>query len=154
MKIKDKEIEIRCLKKNELVKFRELISLFHDVFEMENPEAVGDVYLTQLLEKPDFIAFAIMHNGEILGGATAYLLPLYYSRSSELFIYDVAIHAGYQRSGLGAKLISAIKDYCRQNGIGEMFVPAHEEDAHALKFYKATGGKAEKVVHFNYKVRE
>lgn len=90
----------------------------------------------------------------VAGGATAYVLAPYHARMPELFIYDVAIATQHQRKGLGAKLIAALKDYCRENNIGEMFVPAHEEDTHALDFYRSTGGKAEKVVLFTYDNKE
>jgi len=154
MKINDEEINIIRLSPNELKKFIELIALFHEVFETNETEIVDKDFLQQLLENQYFIAFAVFQNNEIIGGATAYILPMYYSKSSELFIYDVAIHPGYQRMGLGAKLISTLRDFCGRKGLGEMFVPVHEEDTHALNFYKATGGKAEKVSHFNYSIKE
>jgi aminoglycoside 3-N-acetyltransferase I len=154
MKIETGKIEIKRLAPDELKNFKALISVFHEVFEMEDSEGPDENYLQHLLDNTDFIAFVIGHNGRIIGGATAYALPGYYSQSTELFIYDVAILPDYQRSGLGAKLIAALKDFCKQNGLGEMFVPAHEEDTHALKFYKATGGKAEKVIHFNYSIKQ
>jgi aminoglycoside 3-N-acetyltransferase I len=154
MKINDEEITIKRLGPDDVKNFIGLIGLFHEVFETYETGTVDEPYLTRLLENPDFIAFAIFRNGNIAGGATAYMLPMYSSKSSELFIYDVAIHSDYQRSGLGKKLISTLKNFCQQNSIGEMFVPAHEDDIHALNFYKATGGKAERVVHFNYSTKE
>jgi hypothetical protein len=31
---------------------------------------------------------------------------------------------------------------------------AHEEDEHAIEFYRSTGGKSEKVVNFLYQTEE
>lgn len=87
---------------------------------------------------------------EIVGGLTAYELPEYYSGESEIFIYDIAIRREFQRKGFGRKLLIILEDYCRQSGIKVMFVAANEEDENALDFYHSTGGKADKVIHFNY----
>jgi len=150
--MENKEIDIRRLLPGDLKNFIGLIGLFQEVFETKETVTVDEPYLTHLLQNPGFIAFAIFHNDEIIGGATAYTLPMYASKSTELFIYDVAIHQAYQRRGFGAMLISALKKFCAQNSIGEMFVPAHEEDVHALDFYRSTGGVEEQVVHFNYTI--
>lgn len=49
-------------------------------------------------------------------------------------------------------MLSTLKEYCRQNGIREIFVDASEHDKHAVDFYHSSGGKAEKVVQFIYTV--
>ena len=51
-------------------------------------------------------------------------------------------------------LIQNLKEYCARNGIEEFFVMAHEDDAHAVEFYHATGGKSEKVINFLYTANE
>jgi hypothetical protein len=56
-------------------------------------------------------------------------------------------------TGLSAKFLSSLIACCRQEGLGEMFVAAHEEDAGALDFYRAAGGREEKVRHFSYSGR-
>ena len=85
-----------------------------------------------------------------MGGLTAYELPLYYSEYSEIFIYDVAIKPDFQRKRFGTMLLSALKQYCRDNGIKEFFVEASEEDKYAVHFYQSAGGTAEKVIQFNF----
>ena len=77
---------------------------------------------------------------------------MYYSENSEIFIYDLAVKPEYQRMGVGKSLIHKLKEYCVENGIVEFFVLAHEEDEHAIEFYRSTGGKREDVVNFLYKV--
>jgi aminoglycoside 3-N-acetyltransferase I len=150
MKFNNEAIRIKRLDKDDVLFFQKLIQLFNEVFETKKTSNATKAYLKKQLGKPEFIVFTIFYDNEIIGGFTAYELPMYYSEYSEVFIYDIAIKHEFQRKGLGEKLLLALKEYCKQNGIKEIFVAANEEDKHALDFYKSTGGKAEKVMHFNY----
>jgi aminoglycoside 3-N-acetyltransferase I len=149
MNTHQKIIEIKRLAKPDLLHFQQLIELFQTVFEAKI-HLPSSVYLTQLLEKQDFIVYAIFVESEIVGGLTAYELPMYGAEYAEIFIYDIAIKPAFQRQGFGKKLLSVLKDHCKQHKIPEMFVAADEADLHALDFYHATGGKFAKVIHFNY----
>ena len=150
MKAAEEEFRVLRLGSGDVQLMQKLVQLFHIVFETGNANVAGTSHLEKLLSNPVFIALALVRGNEIAGGLTAYELPAYYSASPEIYIYDIAVHPQFQRKGLGEKLLSALEDHCRRNGIATMFVEAHEEDAHAIDFYRATGGKAEKVVHFNY----
>ncbi len=75
-----------------------------------------------------------------------------HSEKAELFLYDLAIKQKFQRKGFGKNLLLKLEEYCREKDIKIFFVAAHEEDTNAIDFYHSTGGQAEKVVHFNYKV--
>jgi aminoglycoside 3-N-acetyltransferase I len=152
MLLKPANPKIKRLTGKDLRLFKELLKLFEDMFKMKNAPTVKESYLHELLENPTFLAYAIILNNELIGGLTAYELPKYYSEESEVFIYDLAIKAEYQRKGLGKMLISSLKEQYSNAGIREIFVAANIEDKHALKFYHSTGGKVEKVVHFNYKL--
>jgi aminoglycoside 3-N-acetyltransferase I len=147
------QFQTKLLGKEDTSLFKKLISMLHEVFEMNEASLPDETYLQTLLERQDFIALVVVHKDEIIGGLTAHVLPMYYSKDSEVFIYDVGVKAEFQRKGIGHLMISSLKDYCKQNGIKDFFVAAHEEDKHALDFYQSTGGKAEKVVHFNYPLK-
>jgi len=144
------ECQIKRLGSHDVIIFQKLIRLFREVFGMEDSGEAEESYLLALLQKPGFIALCAIVENEIAGGLTAYELPLYYSGGSEIFIYDIAIKPAFQRKGFGRKLLVNLEEYSRQSGIKVMFVAANEEDADAMDFYHSTGGKAEKVVHFNY----
>lgn len=150
MKVMNNNFEIKSLGENQEAHFQKLIRLFDKVFEKENTENASRSYLKSQLQNPDFLAFVVISGGEVIGGLTAYILPMYSAEYSEIFIYDIAVEPQFQRKGFGKKLILFLQDYCKQNGIREMFVQAHQEDEHALEFYHSTGGKAEKVVNFTY----
>lgn len=143
-------LTIRRLGADEVAGAQALFLLFQEVFEAETPTTAPEPYLKKLLGKPDFFVLAAVHQGETVGGLTAYELPLYHSAYSEMFIYDIAVKPTFQRKGVGKQLLSTLQEYCRQQGIREIFVAANEEDEHAVDFYRATGGDAEKVVHFSY----
>lgn len=148
-----KQFEIKQLTKEDPSTFNSLIDLFNMVFE-EEPKIRNEAHLLKLLGSDDFIAIVAVSGNEVLGGLTAYELPMVYSESPEIFLYDLAVKPEYQRMGIGKRLIQSLKEYCIKNGIREFFVLAHEEDEHAIEFYRATGGKSEKVVNFLYEAGE
>ena len=145
-----KKLEVRKLTREDVSAFHSLVHLFNMVFE-EDETAIGtETNLLKLLSSDHFVAMAALYENEIAGGLTAYELPMYYSENSEIFLYDLAVKTEYQRMGVGKRLIHALREYCVKNGINEFFVLAHEEDEHALEFYRSTGGKSEKVINFIY----
>ena len=148
-----KKFEIKQLTKEDLSIFNSLIDLFNIVFE-EELKIRDETHLLRLLDSRDFIAMVAISENEVLGGLTAYELPMVYSDYSEVFLYDLAVKPEYQRMGIGKGLIQSLKEHCIKNGIKEFFVLAHEEDEHAIEFYRSTGGKSEKVVNFLYEVIE
>lgn len=145
------EIHIKRLTRQDINLARQLILLFDDVFETEHP-CPDETYQAKLLEYHDFMVYVAMKKDEVVGGLTAYELPMFSGESTEVFIYDLAVKPEFQRQGVGKRLISAIREYCRQQGIKDIFVVANEEDAHAVNFYRNTGGKMEKVNLFTYAV--
>ncbi len=152
MEATNEEFQIKHLVKQDVVLFQQLIEVFEDVFEMKKQEKAKASYLKTMLGKPEFISYVIIHNGIVVGGLTAHELQMYYSEHSEMFIYGIAIKSEYQRKGLGKKLMEVLEKYCRQNDIKIMFVEANEEDTKAVDFYRQTGARAEKVVHFIYEL--
>lgn len=80
----------------------------------------------------------------------AHVLPMTRSESRELFIYDLAVHPDHQRRGIGRALVEALRALGTSEGIGVAFVPADNEDDHALAFYEALGGEAAPVTIFTF----
>lgn len=154
MKRNPETIEIKRLTEPELSTFKLLIDLFNNVFEEDRSHLGSDINLSKLLGHKHFIAIVALSENEVLGGLTAYELPMYYSDSSEIFLYDLAVQSEYQRLGIGKGLLQGLKEYCRENEIKEFFVMAHEDDKHAIEFYRATGGKSEQVINFLYETSE
>ncbi len=146
-------VDIKRLTGADTDTFKELISLFSAVFEMENFVMPDENHLEELLKNDQFFVFVALYDHQVAGGLTAYTLQQYYSTLPQVYIYDVAVAIIFQRKGIGKQLINAITDYCKEIGTAEVFVQAEEADAHAVAFYHSTGATAQKVIHFNYPLR-
>jgi aminoglycoside 3-N-acetyltransferase I len=131
---------------------RALFSLMAEVFE-EPSRPLSDGYLDRLLAREEFWAIAAFEgdrNNQIIGGLTAHTLPMTRAETSELFIYDVAVHPAHQRKGVGRQLVTELRERAAAAGIRDLFVPADNDDLHALDFYRALGGAASAVTFFTF----
>ena len=128
---------------------RELFTLMADVFEEERCP-LADAYVDRLLAREDFWAIAAFDGDQIVGGLTAHTLVMTRAETSEVFIYDLAVRADHQRRGVGRRLINHLLDSAAALGIVEVFVPADDDDTHALDFYRAVGGAAAPVTIFTF----
>ncbi len=128
---------------------REMFRALAETFE-EDEHALDDAWIDQLLGRQDFWAIAACANGEVLGGLTAHTLPMTRAAVYEIFIYDIAVKPAHQRKGVGAALVAHLRERAAAMGITNVFVPADNEDAHALDFYRAIGGQAQAVTMFTF----
>ena len=127
----------------------DLFELISDVFEVPG-EHLDDSYVEQLLAQPTFRCYVTFVDGGLAGGLTAHTLPMTRSMSSEMFIYDLAVRPAYQRRGVGTALVRAALDDATRDSIDTTFVPADNDDTHALAFYEAVGGEASPVIFFTF----
>ncbi len=143
--------EIEILKSNDIRKLNALLSVFENVFEMENFKRPSETHLQKLLDRDKFFAVIATTKGKIIAGLTVYLLDQYYSERPLAYVYDLAVLTEYQRKGIGKKLIAFTNEYCRRQGFEEIFVQADKGDDHAIDFYRLTKPtREEQVVHFSY----
>ena len=129
-----------------------MFSMMVEVFEEGDPSPLPTDYVRELLGRVDFWAVAALEDEEPIGGLTAHRLPMTRSKSSELFIYDIAVRADRQRRGVGRALVAHLVEEAKKAGIDNAFVPADDEDTHALDFYRALGGAPAKVTMFTFEV--
>jgi aminoglycoside 3-N-acetyltransferase I len=148
-------MEIQLLQAHNLEELNELISVFEDVFEMENFKRPNKAHLQKILKKDTFFAVIARTDNKIIAGLTVYVLDQYYSEKPLAYIYDLAVLTQYQRKGVGKKLIAFTNAYCRQQGFEEVFVQADKVDAYAIDFYRSTKPtREEQVVHFSYNLEQ
>jgi aminoglycoside 3-N-acetyltransferase I len=138
------------LKANDIAAFIALLELYEEVFEMEDFKMPDSYYLKNLLNDDHFIVYVAVLDNTVIGGLTAYTLTSYYSQSSEIYVYDLAVKGIHQRKGVGKTLMEALTVYCRDHHYPDFFIQASAEDEHAVEFYRSTGGIPEQVVHFTY----
>lgn len=143
-----KSISYKKLQAGDDQEFYNLVLLFNTVFE--SPHQVNMENIHRLLKKPSFVCYVALKNDEVVGGISAYELEMYDQPGSALYIYDLAVHHDYQRTGIGSKLMKEVMDYSKRNGIQTVFVQAEEEDQHAITFYQKIGGEPTKTCHFNF----
>lgn len=148
------EITIKQLSEGDLGQFTEMLELFGEVFELKYYQIPDKSYLENLLASPNFAVFVALSDNQVTGGLTGHIIPSYYFESSEFYIYDLAVKTACQRQGIGKKLMAAVAAFCHEKNYSEYFVQADEPDKHALEFYRSTGGRPEKVVHFYYPVKK
>ena len=116
----------------------------------ETHAPLSDAYVAALLARPDFWGFAATHAGRVVGGLTAHTLMMTAYEGAEVFLYDIAVASDQQRRGIGHQLVDALRREASSQGISTMFVPADDDDTHALRFYAALGGKPSKVTLFEF----
>ena len=116
----------------------------------ETAEPPGTDHLDVVLGRTDFWALAAVADGEPVGALTAHALPMTRAAAWELFIYDLAVRPDWQRRGVGRALLEHLITAADPATTTSIFVPADDEDTHALDFYRAVGGTAEAVTIFSF----
>lgn len=143
------QISVRRLTSKDAELAQRLFELMSGVFE-EKQQPLSEIYLSRLLSSDSFWAVVAFSGDELLGGLTAHTLPMTRSETSEIFIYDVAVHPAHQRKGIGKALVTKLCEYSKQVGADVALVPAENEDTHAIDFYKAIGGNPVPVTLFTF----
>jgi tRNA-Thr(GGU) m(6)t(6)A37 methyltransferase TsaA len=127
---------------------RDAFRMMHEVFD-EGGTPLSDDYLARLLADSRFRAFVAVDAGEPVGCITAHDLPMTRGEHSESFVYDLAVREDRQRRGIGRRLVDALVVDAAQRGIDVVFVPADNDDDHALAFYAELGGRPAAVTMFD-----
>ncbi len=128
---------------------QQLIMVFSLAFK--NDYTVSDPYLQSLLQNDSATVLGAYVEKELVGGLVAFeILPIHGSK--EMYIYDIAVHPGHQKQGIGKKLIEHLQQIAKEKGVKTIFVEAEAEDDHAVAFYRALGGEEVLVNHFNFNV--
>jgi aminoglycoside 3-N-acetyltransferase I len=135
------DVRVKRLGSNDQLDSRRLFTILAEVFE-ETCAPLSDTYLNELLRRRDFWALAAFVGDDIIGGVTAYALPMTRAESTEMFVFDVAVQSLHRKKGIGRRLLTALRKQASEAGIHELFIAADNEDEHALDFYRRLGGVA------------
>ncbi|MEL6373415.1 MAG: GNAT family N-acetyltransferase [Pseudomonadota bacterium] len=143
------ETVIRKLGATDIELAQSVFAVMASVFE-EPLRSVSRKYVADLLSRPDLFVVAGLVDGKPISGLTAFKLPLTRSETAEMFVYDVAVLAAYQRHGIGRRLMQEVRSLAAAEGIATTWVPAEDEDDHALDFYRSIGGNPSSVTIFTF----
>jgi aminoglycoside 3-N-acetyltransferase I len=147
----NQSVEIRRLYSGDEVVARELFAMMVAVFDEDTGgKALALDRVRDLLARHDFYAVGAFQGSTPVGGITGHVLPMTRDCSAELFIYDLAVRADWQRKGVGRALVKAMTEMAAEEGIATSFVAADNEDADALSFYRAVGGDGAPVTMFAF----
>jgi aminoglycoside 3-N-acetyltransferase I len=151
-------VDIRRLGPGDEAVALEMFEMMTAVFGEGDDERGGGEPLREedvaaLLSRKEFWAISATAGSVVVGGLTAHALPMTRSRSTELFIYDLAVSSERQRRGIGRALVAELLSLARSAGTDTVFVPAENEDTHALAFYSAVGGVPSPVTFFTLSSR-
>lgn len=130
----------------------ELFFFFQEDDADETLTRTSDDYLRNLLSREDFHVLIARHNERIVGGLTAYELPMYKEELNELFLYEIGVEDSYRKKGIAKNLIEALIKIGQAKRIREMYVGAMADNVPAIKLYTSTGGKAAQVAWFEYRI--
>lgn len=144
-------LQVRRLGPGDEGAVRETFAMMAQALDDAGRGVLGPPYLRRLLAGDGFWALAAFSGPLVVGGLTAHLLPMTRAESTELFIYDLAVHASHRRRGVGSRLVAALCTAAVEAGVADIFVPADNGDTEALDFYRALGGTAAPVTHFTFR---
>jgi aminoglycoside 3-N-acetyltransferase I len=133
---------------------RELTSVFAEAFgEHEEYMAAPptDAYLSGILAKEHIIVLAASAAGRVVGGLVAYELDKFERQRREIYIYDLAVAAGYRRQRIATGLIERLQEIAAQRAAWVVYVQADYGDDAAIALYQSLGDR-EDVMHFDIPV--
>jgi aminoglycoside 3-N-acetyltransferase I len=136
----------------DLATMRRVQELFSDASEDPAHYASNlpeDDYLASLPASPGFVCLAAPRRGRVIGAAAACVLPKFEQARSELYLYDLAVHAAHRRQGVATALIGALQHLASQRDIVEVYVQADADDDAAVALYTRLGRGAP-VLQFDF----
>lgn len=145
---------IRTLGPDDGASMNGLLDVFGEAFEDRETYAArrpGPDYLRALLGRDSFIVVVAEHEGTVVGGLAAYVLPKFEQARSEVYIYDLAVAAAHRRRGIATGLIGALKKEAVRRGAWVIYVQADYGDDPAIALYEKLGVR-EEVLHFDIAV--
>lgn len=144
--------EIRLLTVDDAPLLRAMLGVFGDAFDDADTYAArqpDDAYLRALLADATFVAIAaVVDDDAVVGALAAYVLRKFEQARSEIYLYDLAVHAAHRRRGVATALVRALQALAAARGAYVVYVQADHGDDAAIALYSKLGTR-EDVLHFD-----
>jgi len=131
-----------------------LILWFQEDDLVPQPIAPSDYYLRNLLSREDFHILVALDGDKVIGGLTAFELPMYKEEVNEIFLYEIGVDENYRQQNIATQLIEHLKKIAAKKGIPEMYVGTEMNNLPAQKLYHKTGGKFEQIAWYIYNLEK
>ncbi len=99
----------------------------------------GIQHYKKYVSDPAYITFIAFEGeyavGHIVGGPK----EITYRAVKMAEIMEVGVTPTHRSSGIGAKLVGKLREWCRENGYRKLFVNAYYNNTKAIEFYKRQG---------------
>jgi ribosomal protein S18 acetylase RimI-like enzyme len=96
-----------------------------------------------LVDDREYLLLAYLDGGTPAGFVRGTALRRLDGPEPQMFLYEIDVAPEHQRQGIGAALIRALAQICRDEGFGEMFVFTNRSNAAAMRLYASTGAHTE-----------
>jgi len=93
------------------------------------------------LSKPDNLMFAAVFENMVIGFAFGYRLPRLDGGKPMLYLHEIGVMDEWQRQGIGCAMMNALKQWCKENCVGKVFLTCYQNNIGANKLYKKVGGE-------------
>lgn len=144
---------IKKLNKTDLLLAKSLITVWLKDDGIPNPKLPPDAYLDKLLNKADFYIFVAIEGDQVVGGLTAYEIPMFYRMENEMFLFEIGVSKSYRQKGIATALINALKETCREKDIKVIFLGTSQDNEAALQLYKSTEGEVQIIPWVTYNLK-
>lgn len=119
----------------------ECAAIYKEAFSEEAWDCIwtqerAEEYLSDFAANPKFIGFVSEENGVIDGALFACRKVSW--NNDEIHIDELVVDPKKQRSGIGGRLVDAVKEYSKENGLAGIVLYTAEQ-APANKFYEKNG---------------
>ncbi|GAB5399315.1 MAG: hypothetical protein Aureis2KO_09000 [Aureisphaera sp.] len=147
-------IEIRKLNEKDIELANDLLKCWGIV--QDKPQAPSNkrssLPIKERLSDINFHVLVAINKGKVVGGLTAYTLPIFTKDETELFLYEIETLENHRREGIATMLIDRLKQLCNELKVRTIFLCTDLENEAAQALYANTGGHRETVALYTYEL--
>jgi len=103
---------------------------------------VGTEYFRRFLSLPDNVLILAEEGGVPQGFLLAYALDRVDRDQKMVCLYEIEVAGRFRRRGIGAAIVEALKDLCRERGVMKIWVVASRSNEAAVRLYEGRGARA------------